>query len=294
LNQCGEILAPAKDGATAAGAKIAATWAKQDPAAALVAVSGLPQGLENFRDRLLIAVMEQWVKQDFPAAQAAVEALPAGEIRIAAASAVIQNLIEKDHSAAFAWAKRNECDEQGSLLKTTLYQVLDKNPQSALTQFDALQAPAGIRQELAVILADRFRNDEPLTALNVLMKENITNHALDQSVERYLQASPRAASEWVQALPHGEAREASIYTLTKYLRHEDEPDFEAAFIWAQAMQASGQRDAALLDTLRSWEKLTPGAAQQALESSPLNPTERARLMEMLIKPPNSNLAPFVP
>jgi hypothetical protein len=294
LKQTSEALATANDGAMWAGINIVSAWAERDPAAAFTAVVALPKDSVEFRDRLLGNVMDAWVRQDFSAAQTAFDSLPAGEIRSKAAKSLIGQLMHQDPSAAFDWAVQHDTDAKGELIKYAFDGSIRSIPQAALEKFDSLQVSAELRHDLAVSMADRLKDDEPLLAVNVLLKESIADNGLGRSLESYLRQFPTAASEWVKALPNGEVRETSISTLASYLQGQDEPDFQAAFIWAQTMQASEKRDEAVLETLRSWEKGTPGAAKQALEASKLPPAERSRLLEMLSKPPVYSNDPFAP
>lgn len=293
LKQSSAALATAKDAAMLAGVNIVSDWAERDSAAALANVASLPKDSVEFRDKLLGRVIDLWVRQDFSVAQTAVEALPAGELRSRAAQSIVDHSVQSDPSSAFAWALRYNAESKGELLKHTFYKGLEDNPQSTLAQFDSLQMPPEARREVALLLADSFKDDEPLTAVNVLLKENIADNALEQSLESYLRQFPTAASQWVRDLPNGEVREYSVATLATHLRRQDEPDFEAAFIWAQTMQASEKRDEALFYTLSSWEKGQPGAAKQALDASKLPPAERSRLLEKLGKPPDASSKPPV-
>ncbi len=277
---------------SAAGCRISKEWAQRDPSTALAAMAALPEDNSNMRENLLGSVMQQWVRQDLTAAKDALETLPPGNLRKSAAMPVVDAMLGIDPAAALEWCFQHEMSRYG------FAKVLETEPELALAQFDSPALTGPKRQELTDQLAEHHLYErEPALAVAFLAKENITDSMFERSMDSYLRQSPTAASTWARALPDGVAKQTSVGRLVHFLLKQTQPDFDAALLWAQSMQASPQRDAALLETLSQWQHQQPNAAQQALDSFRLSAPESARLLEQLHHPPTPKATakdPFAP
>jgi hypothetical protein len=116
------------------------------------------------------------------------------------------------------------------------------------------------------------------------------NNATANVAKSWLQQDPNAASQWVDTLPQGSAKDAAINQIITSVGTNDPA---SAFTWATSISDPTARDAQVVNVATQWSKQNPtaaaNAAQNALSNlSGLSDAQQTSLQKIAQKAPVRN------
>jgi hypothetical protein len=88
---------------------------------------------------------------------------------------------------------------------------------------------------------------------------------LKSTVEDWARTDVAAASNWINSLPPGDARDNSAASLIDRIKDDDPA---SAWEWVRSIRTGPLRQQSLVKALEKWNKRDPDAAQAALEALP--------------------------
>jgi hypothetical protein len=189
---------------------------------------------------LFLHVIGEWRKSDPAAVNAWLETLEKGTTRDLGQSALITARAESDpaKTAAEFLTIQNK-DNNPYLAKNAewiSYNLIKSQGSEAAAAW-ALQIPS------------------PFTSMRVLKG----------TVEEWARTDVAAASNWINALPPGDARDNSAASLIDRIKDDDPA---AAWEWARNIRTGPLRQQSLKKALEQWNKRDPDAAQAAVQALP--------------------------
>ncbi len=226
-------------------------WFSKDSDAALHWMNSLPaQRLEN-------AQLHQVVKSlDVGAAGLAdlAEKVPAGPLREALARQFIASQVVDDPEATIGRLPFTDPATQQAALDQIVRAWGETQPQAALERL--LKEPGAMPETCQVV------------------------------IENWAQKDSRAASDWVQHLPPGPAKDGAIGGLVNSLSQADggdDPDFPAALSWALSMADAGKRITQAQQVIKRWpdEEIEAETMRESIVHSSLAEADQQELLQKL-------------
>jgi len=110
---------------------------------------------------------------------------------------------------------------------------------------------------------------------------NITDSSVQTSATtkvaaNWIQQDPLAASQWINTLPDGTARDGAVQQLIKI---EGNNDPQTAFAWASSVSDDADRTSALRGITQVWAKQDPASATAAIQSAKISDQLRTELLQ---------------
>ena len=189
---------------------------------------------------LFLHVIGEWRKADPAAVSAWLETLEKGTARDLGQSHLITARAASDPAkTAIEFLTIQNKDDNPYLLKNAewISHNLIKSQGSEAAAAWALQIPG------------------PFTSMRVLKS----------TVEDWARTDVAAASDWINALPPGDARDNSAASLIDRIKDDDPA---SAWEWARNIRTGSLRQQSLKKALEQWNKRDPDAAQAALQALP--------------------------
>lgn len=231
--------------------RIAANWAASDPPAALA-----------------------WAQQHEPASS-----LTAGNATIGA----VAGWWQKDPGAAEAYVASRVGTQSGRQLASILAnQISDSDPQRAIDWASQLPDVGARRQADSAIAYQLARNDpEGAAVWAASLPDDVRSNVFNSAIGMWAQQNPTAAGEWAASL-NGPIRDEAIGGYSAVIAYKDPV---TALNWAASISDPGARESRTDGIVRSWMQRDPQQATAWLQSSPLSPDEKQRLLATATPPP---------
>jgi hypothetical protein len=268
--------------------------------------------LDSARSReAMEVVMALWAADSLADAVAWAGHLPSGEAADHARLALAVEAARADPATAVNLAREAAASpERDALLDHAASEWASTEPAEALTWLEQLDDPA-LRAHLvgsiATVLADRDPIAAAEMALSAMPDGRLRDDVVVGIVQRWSQASPDAAAAWVARFPESALRTAAVENVVKLWPPDHQrpasdwlsglapgASRDAGFLayaeqiaphspqnaasWAGAITNPVMRDAQLEKILEAWKATDPTAARRWLQSAPLPPATRTRLL----------------
>ncbi len=266
-----------------AAGNIAYSLAGLDPDRAVVWVESLPDEntMQEAMEQVIYSIADDHL--DHAMALAATQS----ELSDWAVYHLAESIAADDPGQAMKWIASQSEDLQRMAVNRVLMDLVRTNPTAAA---EGLHASSGFLAEAEwnslTKPADQIARTLAATNLQgaldwaaELPAGEVRNAAMSTPMHLWLQADPRAASEWIGQLEDASLRQQAAYQLADRVRDSDP---EAAFLWSQTLHED-YRLAMMGEALRTWKDVDPEAAQQTLDATELTTDERLRLQRELGK-----------
>jgi hypothetical protein len=287
------------------------SWSHKDPAAAIEAARGLPEG--ELRDGAIGRVAQIVVASDANAAFALIEEIPEGPLRDLLSSSIATYLGETEPARAAEWYSRMV---SGKDREEGLTQILSKwtrfDPDAALN-WAAGRPNASDLAEVIQYMARELTGDEPdkivarIEQLPIdahraavrgvaqrwsfsdpeaaaawargLRDEKAQANAMGALAGEWGNREPAAAARWIESLPSGLARDEAVSTFSGRTAHRDP---EGSIAWALTIEDSSKQAKTAREVFDTWLKSDSAAAGKWLQTARDVPDQlRTDLQKML-------------
>ena len=282
-------------------------FARENPRVAAGRLDAIPAG--EARDHAVRAVADAWNRTDAAAALAWARALPTEADRSVALESILRGLALRDPASAIEEASRLlKAPILERVLQTAFQQLANADPERAARLLENL--PPGDAQTLVTMDVARAlaMRDVPaalawvktlpieftqwLATTNILfiwgsrdlpaaaryVTELPPGGGLDYIAGQFanlMARQPREGIAWAEALAGESARDAAFVTIASIWAQQSPVE---AINWAMGLQGEPLRGNALAAAHSTWRAVNPGAAQAWLETAPLTPRAKARVL----------------
>lgn len=267
---------PVGDNFQNAVSSVFSSWAREDPAAAAVAVSQLPPGRALSRATEQIAA--EWARAgNHEQVLAWAQQLPEGEARTNALESLFSQLSTQDPQQALAALATLGPAERGDALRSLAAGWSKANPEAVL-QWANTWPDAGERAGIIRDALSQWANSSPEAAAAQIQRlpADQQEAATRAVVDRWAAKDAEAAAAWLARQPDGKSKDSSISVLARKIAPEDP---ETALRWTGAISEERPRNRQTEQIARDWLRQDPAAARRWIETSTLPPDTRNRLLK---------------
>ena len=233
---------------SAAETNVVATWAKNDPNAALAYVESLGQDNPLY-NAMITGIASARASLDPVSAADWIESIPNTDARNAAITNVMTQMVSAEPQLAVGLAKTLP---PGPAQDAAFGKVI-----STWTAID----PSAAADSLALL--------QPGPALTSATQTVAAN---------WIQSDPEAAGKWINSLPQGDPRDVAAREESKALTGVD---FSAAFNWATSITDVQMRAQQGRAVAVSWARTDPVAAAAAVQGSNLTDLGKSRILAVI-------------
>ncbi len=210
---------------------------------------------------LLGSALEGWASQDLQGASAYVDAVEDKGDQLSYRKHLVESLLAKGPEQAMAYIQGLPEDDRSRARYVSMVanDVLDKGIDGAITWVDSLpeELRGGAMNEIAAAYAR-----EDLDGAIVWATENAddmqANKALAKVTGRWASLDPRAASEYLAALPASVGKDSAVEGFATRLASEDPA---SAAVWATTIQDERLRARTVYRIAQSWSRSDEEAAR---------------------------------
>lgn len=221
-------------------------WSVEDPAAAARYASTHANSKEGLN--IFAHAYSQWVQSDPEAAFAYGQTLPRGKQRDAAAATAVNAMRDEDPQKAVAWYRNIEdATAAKSIAEGLLGSLVKTDPATAM----------------------QFASEIPADAQPKAYQNLVRNWAFSE---------PEKAGQWVNTLPHGEARDSAVVA---YVSVIDGMDAGSAAKWANTITDPKKRASHTAQMVHRWMQNDRAAAAAWVQTSDFPPDVRQDLDRFL-------------
>ncbi len=253
-----------------------AQLATADPARAVTDLGLVPAG--ESRATALRALASAWALNDAPAALAWAQGLDADGDRPTAMASVLTILADLDPTRAISLARESLTGENGNrVVLAALRRLSEDQPEAAGALIVAL-SPGYVQTCAALDNARSLAAREPTAALAWIDKlpgEGLHQTALNNVLDIWSRDQPRACEDYVAALPAGPAQDTAAAHLAADLGTVDPAN---AIAWANTLDSSTARSAALVSVASAWARGDAADASHWAASLPPDDPARAEAL----------------
>ena len=282
-------------------------FARENPVVAAGRLNAIPAG--EARENALRAVADAWNRTDAAAALAWARALPDESDRTIALESILRGLALRDPARAIEEAsKLLKAPVLERVLQTAFQQLANADPERAARLLENL--PPGDAQTLVTMDVARAlaMRDVPaalawvktlpieftqwLATTNILfiwgsrdlpaaaryVTELPPGGGLDYIAGQFanlMARQPKDGIAWAEALAGESARDAAFVTIASIWAQQSPAE---AMTWAMGLQGEPLRGNTLAAAHSTWRAVNPAAAQAWLETAPLTPRAKARVL----------------
>ena len=250
-------------------------WAQTDPKAAAAATLQLPPGeaLNAAASRLA----QEWALSaaDKSEVLAWVRQLPEGRARSQALESVFENWSARDAAGAQrAWAALHDNKDE-ALTSLAAGWSRAKPAEAARWAATMVDQPGGRNALNRAVTSWAEASPAEAAAFLQTLPDNARSGLTSRLIERWYDADPFAAAEWLKRQSPGPTRDEGILAMAMEIASENP---EAALDWTKTASSPEARESAEKNILRNWMRNDAAGATAWISTTQMRPETRAELL----------------
>ena len=251
-------------------------WAQTNPKAAAAATLQLPPGeaLNAAASRLA----KEWALSatDKSEVLAWVKQLPEGRARSEALESVFESWSARDAAGAQrAWAALTDDNKDEALTSLAAGWSRAKPAEAARWAASIVDQPGGRNALNRAVTSWADASPAEAAAFLQTLSDNARSGLTSRLIERWYDADPFAAAEWLKRQPPGPTRDEGILAMAMEIAGENP---EAALDWTKTASSAEGRESAEKNILRNWMRNDAAGATAWIRTAQLHPETKAELL----------------